>query len=72
MVDVYGCAESNIVGFVGFELVELNPLADPSYYLTANNANHVVRECLAGRAMRKKRLTERNYLGPLTKSHGQK
>ncbi len=63
------CAESNVVGF---ELVELNPLADPSKYLTANNANRVVRECLTGMAMRKKGLTEKNYLSPLTKSHGQK
>ena len=63
------CAESNVVGF---ELVELNPLADPSKYLTANNANRVVRECLTGLAMRKKGITEKGYLSPLTKSHGQK
>ena len=62
------CAESNVIGF---ELVEFNPLADPSKHLTANNANRIVRECLTGIAMRKKGLTQDNYLSPLTKSHGQ-
>ena len=51
------CAESNVVGL---ELVELNPLADPSMLLTTNNANRVVRECLTGIAMRKKRLTDKH------------
>ena len=63
------CAESNVVGF---ELVELNPLVDPPKHLTTNNANRVVRECLTGMAMRKKGLTHKNYLSPLTKGHGQK
>ena len=62
------CAESNVVGF---ELVELNPLADPSNYLSANNANRVVRECLTGMAMRKLGLTDKHYLSPLTTSHEQ-
>jgi agmatinase len=62
------CAESNVVGF---ELVELNPLADPSKHLSTNNANRIVRECLTGMAMRKKGLTQKHYLSPLTKEHGQ-
>jgi arginase family enzyme len=60
------CAESNVVGF---ELVELNPLADLTY-VSAMNANRIVRECLTGMAMRKMGLTDKHYLSPLTTSHG--
>ncbi len=60
------CAESNVVGF---ELVELNPLVDPTY-VSAMNANRIVRECLTGIAMRKKGLTSKHYLSPKTTSHG--
>lgn len=62
------CAESNVVGF---ELVELAPMLDPTY-VSALNANRLIRECLTGIAMRKKGLTEPHYLSPLTKTHGQK
>lgn len=62
------CAESNVVGF---ELVELNPLADPTY-VSAMNANRVVRECLTGIAMRKMGLTDKHYLSPLTVDDGRK
>jgi len=62
------CAESNVVGF---ELVELNPIADPTY-LSAMNANRIVRECLTGMAMRKKGITQKHYLSPLTVDHGAK
>ncbi|CTQ67269.1 agmatinase family protein [Roseibium alexandrii] len=61
------CAESNVVGF---ELVELAPLMDPTY-VSALNANRVIRECLTGIAMRKQGLTEPHYLSPLTVTHGQ-
>ncbi len=61
------CAESNVVGF---ELVELAPLMDPTY-VSALNANRVIRECLTGIAMRKKGITEPDYKSPLTVSHGQ-
>lgn len=60
------CAESNVVGF---ELVELNPLVDPTY-VSAMNANRIVRECLTGMAMRKMGLTEPDYISPLTETHG--
>jgi agmatinase len=60
------CAESNVVGF---ELVELNPLADPTY-VSAMNANRIVRECLTGLAMRKLFLNKKHYLSPLTTEHG--
>ncbi|MBO9449809.1 agmatinase family protein [Tropicibacter sp. R16_0] len=60
------CAESNVVGF---ELVELAPLMDPTY-VSALNANRVIRECLTGIAMRKKGITEPDYKSPLTVSHG--
>jgi len=61
------CAESNVVGF---ELVELAPMLDPTY-VSALNANRLIKECMTGIAMRKKGLTEPHYLSPLTKSHGQ-
>jgi len=60
------CAESNVVGF---ELVELNPLADPTH-LSTMNANRIVRECLTGLAMRKLFLNKKHYLSPLTTEHG--
>lgn len=62
------CAETNVVGF---ELVELNPLADPGY-TTAQNSDRILRECLTGMAMRKRGLTQPHYLSPLTVDHGQK
>ena len=60
------CAESNVVGF---ELVELAPMLDPTY-VSALNANRLIRECMTGIAMRKLGLTEPHYLSPLTKEHG--
>lgn len=60
------CAMNEIVGF---ELVELNPLVDPGY-TTALNATRVVGECLTGIAMRKRGITEKGYLSPLTTEHG--
>ena len=59
------CAESNVIGF---ELVELAPMMDPTY-ASALNGNRLVKECLTGLAMRKKGLTESHYLSPLTKKH---
>ena len=56
------CAENNLVGF---DLVEFNPLVDPGY-TTALNANRLLRECLTGIAMRKKGITEKGFLSPLT------
>ena len=61
------CAENKVVGF---ELVELNPLVDPGY-TTAMNSARVIRQCLNGIAMRKRGLTERHYLSPLTTDHAQ-
>lgn len=61
------CAESNVVGF---ELVELAPMLDPTY-VSALNANRLIKECMTGVAMRKMGLTDPHYLSPLTKSHGQ-
>jgi agmatinase len=59
------CAMNQVVGF---ELVELNPLVDPGY-TTALNATRVIQECLTGIAMRKRGITEKNYLSPLTTDH---
>ena len=53
---------------VGFEIVELNPLVDPGY-TTALNATRVVVECLTGIAMRKRGITDKLYLSPLTTEH---
>lgn len=60
------CAMNEVVGF---ELVELNPLVDPGY-TTALNSTRIVRECLTGIAMRKRGITEKGYLSPLTTEHG--
>ena len=60
------CAESNVIGF---ELVELAPMLDPTY-VSAMNANRLIRECMTGVAMRKQGLTDPHYLSPLTREHG--
>ncbi len=60
------CAESNVIGF---DLVELAPERDPTYVSTMN-ANRIVRECLTGLAMRKKGITEKHYLSPMTVDDG--
>jgi len=49
----------------------LNPLVDPTY-VSALNANRIIREALTGMAMRKMGLTEKHYLSPLTKDDGRK
>jgi len=56
------CAESNVVGF---ELVELLPYRVPGYE-TVLNSERIVRECLVGITMRKKGITDKAYLAPLT------
>lgn len=61
------CAESNVVGF---ELVELAPMLDPTY-VSAMNANRIGRECLTGMALRKLGITEPDYKSSLTVTHGQ-
>ncbi len=58
------CAEANVVGF---ELVELAPMLDPTY-VSALNANRIIKEALTGMAMRKKGLTDPHYISPLTGS----
>lgn len=60
------CAETKVVGF---DLVELKPVADPTY-VTMLNCNRIIRECMTGLAMRKKGLTEPHYLSPLTVDDG--
>ncbi len=62
------CAESNVVGF---DVVELLPYRDPGY-TTVLNTNRLVRECLVGLALRKKGITEKDYLSPLTVDDGRK
>ena len=60
-------AENNVVGV---ELVELNPLVDPTY-VTPLVANRCVREILTGMAMRKKGITDKDDGAPETTDHGQ-
>jgi formimidoylglutamase len=60
------CAENNIVGF---DIVEYAPYLDPSYK-TALNTNFLLNACLTGIAMRKKGLTEKHYLSPISSDHG--
>lgn len=60
------CAESDVDGF---ELVELSPMLDPTY-VSAMNANRIIKECMTGIAIRKKSLTDPHYLSPLTVDDG--
>ncbi|HUD28968.1 MAG TPA: agmatinase family protein [Novosphingobium sp.] len=61
------CAENELVGF---EIVELAPVLDPTYR-SALNANTIMHACLTGVAMRKKGIRQLNYLSDLTTEHGQ-
>jgi agmatinase len=56
------CAECNVVGF---ELVEVAPLLDPTY-VTSYNGAQIISEAMTGIAMRKKGITEPWYLDPRT------
>ena len=49
--------------------MELAPHLDPTY-VSAMNANRLIKECMTGIAMRKQGLTDPHYLSPLTESHG--
>ncbi len=60
------CAETEVIGF---EIVEVDPLLDTTYK-TALNANFIMHACLTGIAMRKKGITQVNYLSDLTTEHG--
>ncbi len=60
-------AETNLVGV---ELVELNPLVDPTY-VTPLVANRAAREILTGIAMRRRGITDPHYLHPDAIDHGQ-
>ncbi|MBZ6379622.1 arginase [Pacificimonas flava] len=61
------CAENELVGF---EIVEVAPLLDPTYR-TAMNANFIVHACLTGVAMRKEGITQVGFLSDLTTEHMQ-
>ena len=54
---------------VGVELVEVNPLTDPTYR-SGQMAVRILREVLTGIAMRKKGITDPYYIDPLWESHG--
>tara|TARA_B100000809_G_scaffold265870_1_gene326158 strand:+ start:3691 stop:4923 length:1233 start_codon:yes stop_codon:yes gene_type:complete len=62
------CAENNVVGF---DLVELAPLLDAGY-TSVLNSKKVVDECLTGVALKKKGLSGRDYLNPLTRRDGRR
>lgn len=61
------CSENEMVGF---EIVELDPLLDPTYR-SALNANFIMHACLTGVAMRHEGITEGDYLSELTTEHMQ-
>ncbi|RVT40733.1 agmatinase family protein [Sphingobium algorifonticola] len=61
------CAENELVGF---EIVELAPVLDPTYR-SALNANFIMHACLTGVAMRKKGIKQVGYLSELTTEHMQ-
>lgn len=61
------CAENELVGF---EIVEVAPQLDPTYR-SALNANFIMHACLTGVAMRKKGITQTNFLSELTTEHQQ-
>jgi guanidinobutyrase len=61
------CTESEMIGF---EIVELDPLMDPTYR-SALNANFIMHACLTGIAMRKQGITDGGYLSELTTEHMQ-
>lgn len=61
------CAENDLVGF---EIVEVAPLLDPTYR-TAMNANFIVHACLTGVAMRREGITQLGFLSDLTTEHRQ-
>ena len=52
------CAQNDIIGF---EIVELDPLLDPTYR-SALNSNFILHACLTGVAMRKEGIEDPNYL----------
>ena len=56
---------------VGIDLVEVNPLTDPTYR-SAQVANRILREILTGMAMRKVGITDPFYMDPLWEDHGVK
>ena len=55
---------------VGMEMVEVNPLTDPSYQ-SKLIAVRALREMLTGLAMRKKGITDPFYVDPEWRDHGQ-
>ncbi|MFC3301858.1 agmatinase family protein [Parvularcula lutaonensis] len=61
------CAENEILGF---EIVEVAPMLDPTY-ATALNANFIVHACLTGMAMRKEGFDDAGYYSDLTTEHRQ-
>jgi agmatinase len=62
------CAESNVVGI---DVLELAPERDPGY-TTVHNTNRLVRECMVGIGLRKKGITETDYMSPLTVDDGRR
>lgn len=55
------CAQRDVVGM---DMVEVAPLLDPGYTTTLV-ANRIIKECLTGIALRRRGITQRNYLHPL-------
>ncbi|MCI2424223.1 agmatinase family protein, partial [Saccharopolyspora sp. K220] len=58
------------VGIVGMDVVEVSPPYDDRGEITALLANRAIREALTGIAMRRKGITERDYLHPYALGKG--
>jgi arginase len=61
------CAQNDIIGF---EIVELDPLLDPTYR-SALNSNFILHACLTGVAMRREGIEDPYFLSELTTEHMQ-
>ena len=59
--------KADITTDIRLQVEEINGLLNQ---VAALNANRALQECLTGIAMRKKGLTEKGYLSPLTTDHG--
>lgn len=60
------CAETDLVGF---EIVEVAPLLDPTYQ-TALNSAAILRACAVGITLKRKGIKTTNYISPVTSDDG--
>ena len=56
---------------IGIDILELAPERDPGY-TTIHNTNRLVREAMVGVALRKKGITDPDFMSPLAVDDGRK